>query len=259
MLDEKLNRPTCDKAEFFFIFVKNKKIKLACTFEKPEVNVKSLQGDYFYFTLNLHWLNLIKKKTCCSIFVLLVALNNDIWFNIFRGKKWYSLLWFYLVPMVKTFFLYTKFKNENKCKINWGNIFVWTVECVLIVGLDQNILLFVRWVGIRCYILRFEYPSFFHFFLTPGIPAKWFSFAFEYESPMSEHHDYFLLEEKTKMPKTSAVWEHFKLSEDKTKAVCQICDLKLAYHNSTSSLKNHPSSASSTPIVYCWCKKASCF
>ncbi len=28
--------------------------------------------------------------------------------------------------------------------------------------------------------------------------------------------------------KTSAVWEHFKLSEDKTKAVCQICDLKLA-------------------------------
>ncbi len=29
----------------------------------------------------------------------------------------------------------------------------------------------------------------------------------------------------------------------------------LSYHNSTSSLKNHLSSVSSTPIVYCWCKK----
>ncbi len=43
-----------------------------------------------------------------------------------------------------------------------------------------------------------------------------------------ERHDSVHLEEKTKMPKTSAVWEHFKLSEDKTKTVCQICDLKLA-------------------------------
>ncbi len=34
---------------------------------------------------------------------------------------------------------------------------------------------------------------------------------------MSERHDSVHLEEKTKMPKTSAVWEHFKLSEDKTK------------------------------------------
>ncbi len=60
---------------------------------------------------------------------------------------------------------------------------------------------------------------------------KWFSFALEYESPMSErheHHDSVHLEEKTKMAKTSAVWAHFKLSEDKIKAVCQICDLKLA-------------------------------
>ncbi len=41
-------------------------------------------------------------------------------------------------------------------------------------------------------------------------PAKWFSFALEYESPMSERHerhDSVHLEEKTKMPKTSAVWE----------------------------------------------------
>ncbi len=50
----------------FKIFVKNKKIKLACTFEKPEVNVRYVQGDYFYFTLNLHWLNLIKKKTAVA-------------------------------------------------------------------------------------------------------------------------------------------------------------------------------------------------
>uniref|UniRef100_A0A9J8C0E0 BED-type domain-containing protein n=3 Tax=Cyprinus carpio TaxID=7962 RepID=A0A9J8C0E0_CYPCA len=57
-----------------------------------------------------------------------------------------------------------------------------------------------------------------------------------------------------KNAKTSAVWEHFKLIEGKTKAVCQICDLKLAYHNSTSSLKNH-SSVSSMPLVYCWSKK----
>ncbi len=57
---------------------------------------------------------------------------------------------------------------------------------------------------------------------------KRFSFALVYVSPMSDHHDSVNLEEKTKMPKTSAVWEHFKLSDDKTKAVCQICELKLA-------------------------------
>ncbi len=115
------------------------------------------------------------------------------------------------------------------------------------VGLDQNIRIFVWWVGIRFSILRFEFIL---FFLR-------FSFTLEYESPMSEHHERHdsVNLEKTKMPKTSAVWEHFKLSEDTTKAVCQICDLKLAYHNSTSSLKNHLSSISSTSIVYCWCKK----
>ncbi len=50
------------------------------------------------------------------------------------------------------------------------------------------------------------------------------------------------------MPKTSAVWEHFKLSEDKTQAVCQVSDLKLAYRNSTTSMKNRES-VSSTPIL----------
>ncbi len=89
--------------------------------------------------------------------------------------------------------------------------------------------IFVRWVDIQISILRFEYSFFFFlFFLHLAPPAKRFSFAFEYESPMRERHDSVHLEVKTKMPKTSAVWEHFKLSEDKTKAVCQICDLKLA-------------------------------
>ncbi len=111
-------------------------------------------------------------------------------------------------------------------------------------------------------IFNFEIRIFFSFFEHLASPAKRFSFTLEYESPMSERHechDSVHLEEKTKMPKTSAVWDHFKLSEDKTKAVCQICDLKLAYHNSTSSLKNHLSSVSCMPIVYCWCKKTSCF
>ncbi len=68
------------------------------------------------------------------------------------------------------------------------------------------------------------------FFEHLASPAKRFLFALEYESPTSERHDSVHLEEKTKMPKTLAVWEqeHFKLSEDTTKAVCQICDLKLA-------------------------------
>ncbi len=35
--------------------------------------------------------------------------------------------------------------------------------------LDQNIRIFVRWVGIRFSILRFKYPS---FFWTPGIPCE---------------------------------------------------------------------------------------
>ncbi len=43
---------------------------------------------------------------------------------------------------------------------------------------------------------------------------------------MSECHNSVHLEEKTKMPKTPAVWKHFKLSEDTTQAVCQICNLK---------------------------------
>ncbi len=46
-------------------------------------------------------------------------------------------------------------------------------------------------------------------------------------SERHERHDSVHLEEKTQLPKTSAVWEHFKSSEDKIKAVCQICDLKL--------------------------------
>ncbi|KAK1879672.1 Zinc finger BED domain containing protein 4 [Dissostichus eleginoides] len=41
------------------------------------------------------------------------------------------------------------------------------------------------------------------------------------------------------MPKTSAVWDHFKLDDDKKKAVCQICDKKLAYHSGTTTLKSH--------------------
>ncbi len=71
-------------------------------------------------------------------------------------------------------------------------------------------------------IFNFEFRIFFSFF---GIPAKRISFVLDYESPMSErheHHDSVRLEEKTEMQKTSAVWEHFKLSEDKIKAVCKI-------------------------------------
>ncbi len=56
------------------------------------------------------------------------------------------------------------------------------------------------------------------FYKPLASPTKRFSFALEYESPMSECHDSVHLEEKTEMPKTSAVREHFKLSEDKTKA-----------------------------------------
>ncbi|KAK1878038.1 putative AC9 transposase [Dissostichus eleginoides] len=41
------------------------------------------------------------------------------------------------------------------------------------------------------------------------------------------------------MLKTSAVWDHFKLDDDKKKAVCQICDKKLAYHGGTTTLKSH--------------------
>ncbi len=42
-------------------------------------------------------------------------------------------------------------------------------------GLDQNIRIFVWWVGIRFSILRFEFRIsffFFFFFLTPGIPRE---------------------------------------------------------------------------------------
>ncbi len=122
--------------------------------------------------------------------------------------------------------------------------------------------IFVRRVGIQ---FKFWYSNnLFSFFFTPGIPLKTrvffenpqmrihFSFALEYESPMSERHDSVHLEEKIKMSKTSAAWEHFKLSEDKTKAVCQICNLKLACHNCTSSLKKK------SPEFYFECWVVSC-
>ncbi len=102
----------------------------------------------------------------------------------------------------------------------------------------------VRRVGIQC---KFWYSNNLLFYFYTWHPPQnvfflriHFSFALEYESPMSERHDSVHLEEKIQMSKTSAAWEHFKLSEDKTKAVCQICNLKLACHNCTSSLKkNH--------------------
>ncbi len=83
-------------------------------------------------------------------------------------------------------------------------------------------------------IFKFEIRIF--FFLHLASPTKRFSFTIEYETPTSERHDSVHLEEKTKMPKTSAVWDNFEMSEDKTKAVRQICD-HISYHNSTSSLK----------------------
>ena len=40
------------------------------------------------------------------------------------------------------------------------------------------------------------------------------------------------LVKEDKMPKTSAAWDHFQLSDDKTKAVCQICKAGLPrWHN----------------------------
>ncbi len=52
-------------------------------------------------------------------------------------------------------------------------------------------------VGIRFSILRFEY-SFLFFPEHLASPAKRFSFALEYESPMSERHDSVHLEERQK-------------------------------------------------------------
>ncbi len=55
------------------------------------------------------------------------------------------------------------------CATVYGNTCKWHMK--LSVGLDQNIRIFVRWVGIRFSILRFEYPSFF-FFGTPAVPRE---------------------------------------------------------------------------------------
>ncbi len=82
------------------------------------------------------------------------------------------------------------------------------------VGLDQNIQLFKYSFGGLAFdfqLWHFEYSFFFFFYLAS--PAKRFTFALEYKLP---NHDSVGLEEKTKMQKTSAVWDHFKLSEDKT-------------------------------------------
>ncbi len=86
------------------------------------------------------------------------------------------------------------------------------LHCIAITAKPEySIIRILIWlVGIRLRISRF--------FQHLASPTKRFSFALEYESPMSECHDSVHLEEKTKMPKTSAVREHFKLSEDKTKA-----------------------------------------
>ena len=39
--------------------------------------------------------------------------------------------------------------------------------------------------------------------------------------------------------KKSKAWEYFDLSEDGTQAACRLCPVKLAYKNSTGSLRNH--------------------
>lgn len=42
------------------------------------------------------------------------------------------------------------------------------------------------------------------------------------------------------MASKSAVWDHFDMDKDDTnKVVCRICNLKLAYNHSTSSMRNH--------------------
>ncbi len=51
--------------------------------------------------------------------------------------------------------------------------FILTTLSLFELGLDQNIRIFIRWVGIRFSILMFEYPLFFFcFFLTPGVPHE---------------------------------------------------------------------------------------
>ncbi len=47
----------------------------------------------------------------------------------------------------------------------------WLLSMLFELGLDQIIRIFVRWVGIRFSILRFEYPFFSR---TPGIPRETF-------------------------------------------------------------------------------------
>ncbi len=145
-------------------------------------------------------------------------------------------------------------KTGNYCggtKLNQiGILMKWGSHDIMLLGLDQNICLFKYSFGRLAFNVNFDIRIILLFFLHLASPAKrgffenprmriHFSFALEYESPMSERHDSVHLEEKIQMSKTSAVCEHFKLSEDKTKAVCQICNLKLACHNCTSSLKNN--------------------
>ena len=39
--------------------------------------------------------------------------------------------------------------------------------------------------------------------------------------------------------KKSAIWKFFTLQEDKKKAECQLCKIKLAYHGGTTNLRSH--------------------
>ncbi len=147
-------------------------------------------------------------------------------------------------------------KTGNYCrgtKLNQiGILMKWGSHDIMLLGLDQNICLFKYSFGGLVFNVNVDIRIIFFFLKKNFFFLRiHFSFALEYESPMSERHDSVHLEEKIKMSKTSAAWEHFKLSEDKTKAVCQICKLKLACHKCTSSLKKSPEFYLNVWLVSC--------